>query len=162
LTRAKANIAGNFSRRTDSAASMQSNLAVDVSPARSRVEALYGAFARGDLQTVLETLDENVEWVNPGPEGIPCFGTHRGRDAVARNFFGFIGEQLEMRRFEPKSFLEDGNTVVVLLEQEATARRTGRSFTQSCAHVFTFRDGRVVRFQDFQNTHAVVAALQGT
>jgi ketosteroid isomerase-like protein len=45
------------------------------------VRDLYGAFARGDIDGVLDALDPDVDWV--APEEFPNGGDWRGRAAVA-------------------------------------------------------------------------------
>ena len=45
----------------------------------------YAAFGRGDIQSLLGMLSDNVEWQIPG-EGLPLSGTYRGRDGVGQFF----------------------------------------------------------------------------
>ena len=52
------------------------------------VQEAYASFGRGDIEALLGSLDENVEWVLPGEGLIPQAGTYRGRD-VWRVFFSF-------------------------------------------------------------------------
>lgn len=125
------------------------------------VKALYAAFGRGDVATVLGSLHPDILWVNPGPDRIAYFGEHRGRDAVARNVFGFLAENIDIRRLEPYAFLAEGERAVVLIKMEAVARRTGRGFAQDVAHVWMLSEGRPIRFHDFQNNYAIVEALEG-
>ena len=125
------------------------------------VQSLYAAFGRGDVSAVLEALDPNVVWTNPGPAEYSYFGTHQGRDAVLRNVFMFLAENVEMHAFEPREFFASGDKVVVLLHMEATVRRTKRRFAQEIAHAFTLKDGRPVLFHDFQNNYAIAEALRG-
>ena len=56
---------------------------------REAVQAMYDAFARGDLPAVLGGLDAQVEWIEP--EGAPYGGTFRGPDAVLQNVFMKLG-----------------------------------------------------------------------
>ena len=109
---------------------------------------------------MLAALDSNVEWINPGPASPTYFGTHRGPDAVARNIFGFLAEQLRFEVFEPREFFTSSDKVVVLLHTEAVAARSGTRVVNDVVHVFTFSAGKVVRFQDFQNSYALAEALR--
>jgi hypothetical protein len=52
------------------------------------VESLYDAFARGDLQYILERVTDDVEWVNEGPKSIPYAGKFSGRAGGAAIFRG--------------------------------------------------------------------------
>jgi ketosteroid isomerase-like protein len=44
----------------------------------------YAAFAAGDLETALSTLDDNIEWVVPGNSKLG--GTYRGKAEVTDHF----------------------------------------------------------------------------
>ncbi len=118
----------------------------------------YAAFGRGDVAAILELLTDDIEWIEPGPPDLlPAAGTHRGKDGVAR-FFATIGESLEIHRFEPHEFIAQGDHVVVLISSEATAKRTGRTVANHVAHVWTFKGGKLARFEAFSDTAAGVAA----
>ena len=123
------------------------------------VQAMYSAFARGDVPALVAAMDPQIEWQNPGSSQFPYFGTHLGPEAVTRNIFGFLAENLRFEKFEPKEFFSSADKVVVLLECEAVAVRTGKRVAQSVVHVFTLRAGKVLRFQDFQNSFALAQAL---
>lgn len=123
------------------------------------VQQAYAAFAKGDVAGILATLDANAVWDNPGPSSIAYFGSHRGHAAIASNIFGFLHENLQFSVFQPLKFFESGDTVAVLLDCEATVTRTGTQLKQAVVHLFTFAGGKVVRFQDFQNSWAIAKAL---
>jgi ketosteroid isomerase-like protein len=118
----------------------------------------YAAFGRGDVPAILELLADDVEWIEPGPSDlIPAAGTYRGKDEVVK-FFVALGENADIHRFEPHEFIAQGDHLVVLIHSEATVKRTGREVTNHLAHVWTFKGGKVARFEGFQDTAAVVAA----
>jgi ketosteroid isomerase-like protein len=124
------------------------------------VQAMYQAFGRGDLPAMVAFMDPDIEWHNPGPGEVAYFGTHRGTAAVSRNIFGFIAEHLRFEQFEPREFFSSGDKVAVLLDCVAVAAPSGKRVTQQVMHVFTLREQKVVRFQDFQNSYAVWDALR--
>ena len=118
----------------------------------------YAAFGRGDVPAILELLTDDIEWIEPGPaDVIPAAGTYRGKDEVA-GFFATLGEDVEIHKFEPHEFIAQGDHVVVLIFSEATVKRTGRKVTDHLAHVWTFEDGKLARFEVFSDTAAIVAA----
>lgn len=125
-----------------------------------KTRELYSYFGAGNIPALLAALDPDIVWVNPGPSDFAYFGSHRGPEAVAKNIFGFIAENLDFQLFEPRSMLADGDKVVVLIHAEAVARKTGRRIVQDIAHAFTFREGRPVHFHDYQDTAQIAAALR--
>ena len=118
----------------------------------------YYAFGRGDINTLLESFDEQVSWVTPGPPELATSGRRTGRQEVAE-FFVSVNELFDIQRFEPKDFLAQGDRVVVVGSETARARSTGNVIELDWVHVFTMRNGKVVAFQEFFDTAAVVAAL---
>jgi len=52
----------------------------------------------------------------------------------------------------PHDFVSEGDTVVALGDYSGTFKATGKSFTAPFAHVWTFRDGKVVSFQQHTDT----------
>ncbi len=43
------------------------------------IQKIYAAFARGDIQTILDNLTSDVEWTLEGPAIIPFAGKRNGR-----------------------------------------------------------------------------------
>jgi ketosteroid isomerase-like protein len=119
----------------------------------------YEAFGRGDIEGMLSLFDDNIEWVSPGPSDLPTAGTRRGRQQVAE-FFRAINEAFEIQQFEPKTFVAQGDRVVVLGEDTARVKATGKVLNESWAHAFVVRNGKVVSFQEYIDTAATVAEIR--
>ena len=119
----------------------------------------YEAFGRGDIDTLLSLLDENIEWVSPGPPELPTAGTRRGRQQVAE-YFKTLNEVFEIQRFEPKTFISDGDRVVVLGDDTSRINATGKIIDSDWAHVFTLAGGKVVSLHEYIDTAAVVLELR--
>ena len=130
--------------------SEQTNVAV--------VQQAYEAFGREDIPGVLDRLTEDVEWTLQGPSTIPFAGAHRGREGIAE-FFSLVGEALEFELFEPREFVAQGDTVVVLGYERSVAKATGRPLEQEWAHVYTLRDGKIATGRLFEDTAAEVVAF---
>jgi ketosteroid isomerase-like protein len=119
----------------------------------------YEAFGRGDLDTLLSLFDENIEWTTPGPPELPTAGTRRGPQQVAE-FFRLLDDVFEIQRFDPKTFISEGDRVVVLGDDTSRIKATGKVLDAQWAHVFTLKDGKVVSFLEYIDTAAVVAELR--
>ena len=68
------------------------------------VQALFAAFGRGDLASVLAALSDDIEWSVTGPREVAYAGTWRGREQVTQ-FFQTLGASVEMLQFEPREFI---------------------------------------------------------
>ncbi len=122
------------------------------------VRQAYEAFGSGDIPAMLGMLTDDVEFTMQGPPVLPYAGTHRGREGVAE-FFSLLGENLEFERFEPREFVAQGDTVVVLGDERSLVKSTGRAFEQKWAHVYTMRDGRCARGLFIEDTAAQLVAF---
>ena len=123
------------------------------------VKSGYEAFGRGDIQALLDLLDDNCAWISPGPsDKLPWAGAYKGKQQIV-NFFTQVGQNLEFSEFAPREFIEQGDTVVVLGVLTARAKKTGKTVKDEWAHVFKFSQGKVVSWQEYVDTAANVAAM---
>ena len=122
------------------------------------VQEGYGDFARGDVPTLLGKFAEDIEWVVPGSKINPLAGTYKGRNGVGE-FFRLLSERLELTAFEPRQFIAQGDTVVVLGRETGRVRSTGRTFQSEWAMAFTLRDGKIARYQEYYDTASLDAAF---
>jgi uncharacterized protein len=121
-------------------------------------QSAYEAFGRGDMAALAEVMAHDIEWVNPGdPADDPNAGTFKGKEAVL-GWFGGLASTLDFTTFEPREFIAQNDKVVSTVYAEATARDTGRALVNHEAHVWTFRDGKLVRVEIYLDTAAAAAA----
>ena len=121
------------------------------------VKRLYAAFGSGDLQSLLGVLDAGIEWVVPG--SAPWSGEGRGHAHVQR-FFQAFGTTASLKTFEPRSFVADGEQVVVLGYEEGTANKTGRDWKAHFTHVFTLAGGKITAHREYVDTQAIEDAFR--
>jgi ketosteroid isomerase-like protein len=119
----------------------------------------YAAFGRGDIAAVLQNVADDVEWILPGPADVPTAGTYRGKAAV-QTWFGTLAQTVAFERFEPYEFIAQADQVVVLVHVVGRVRQTNRTYTSEDAHLSTYRDGKLIRFQVYTDTAATAAAYQ--
>src|SRR5262245_19918883 len=120
---------------TESEMSEQQNLDI--------VRSLYAAFGRGDVEGILAQLDPEVSWRTPGGPDLPTGGLRQGVPAV-REFFGLLLNTFDVADFKPEDFLAASDKVVVLGTSREGPKGSGRFVDFRWAHVFTFRNGRIV------------------
>jgi uncharacterized protein len=99
------------------------------------VKGMYDSFARGDIQSVLETLDPNVEWTDA--EGFPTGGTYMGPQAVLENVIMPLGATWDGFQIHIDKLVDGGNDVVMLGTYTGTCKATGKSMRASAAHAWT-------------------------
>jgi ketosteroid isomerase-like protein len=121
-----------------------------MNPNTEIARALYAAFAVGDVPTVLGGMAPDIRWTEAA--GGPYGGVSHGPDAVLANVFMKLGTEWDGFTAVPHDFVSEGDTVVALGDYSGTFKATGKSFTAPFAHVWTFRDGKVVSFQQHTDT----------
>lgn len=123
------------------------------------VQAIYTAFGRGDVAAILAMLAEDVSWLGTEAPELPYSGALHGRAGVER-FFAGIGGSIEVTSFEPKTFLADGDAVMVTGAWAGKVRATGKPFQARWAMRWVIRDGKVASYEGFEDTAIVAAALR--
>ena len=123
------------------------------------VQQAYQDFQNGDIQGVLGTLSEDVEWVTTQLSGVPVGGTYHGVEEAGQ-FFSSLGDSQEPRHFEPREFVAQGEKVVALGHYAWHVKSTGREWESDFVLVFSVREGKIVRFQEYTNTAAIAEAFR--
>ena len=137
-----------------SCAQKQEEAPQDTSPtAVDRVEALYNAFAEGNVESVLAGLAEDVEWNEA--EGFIYYGNgpYVGKDAVLNGVFGRIGAEWEYWNLVDRTMTAMGdNGVLATGRYQAKHKSTGKLLDAQFAHVWTMQDTLVKSFQQYTDT----------
>ena len=128
------------------------------------VQEIYAAFGRGDVQTILNNLADNVDWdyaYRHAPNPLPWLQPQRGKEGAA-GFFKSLQDHLEVHRFAVKALAEGAGLVVALFDIECTVRQTGKRFLeQDEAHVWYFNEAsKVVRFRHCADTYQQAMAYK--
>ena len=118
---------------------------------QENVETLRGgfdAFARGDVDDVLERLEPDVDW-SPAIGPILGVETVRGREALRRCTRDLF-EGFDQFGAEPLS-IEDlgGEYVLVMVRYTGRGQSSGIEMDMTSASLYRMRDGKVVTMRDY-------------
>lgn len=105
------------------------------------VRRAYAAFNAADVDTLIETFDENASWHTPGKS--PVAGVAKGRDAVFEQFGKYGGETGSTFKATLKDVLSSDSGHVVGIHHN-TATRDGKKLDTYCCIVFKLEDGRII------------------
>jgi uncharacterized protein len=123
------------------------------------VQRAYEAFSRGDMDTLMALMTDDIDWrFNASKSDMPYGGHYSGKAEVAR-WFQMLAENDEIQQFEPREFLEGPNHVTVLGWERVRPRPNGRPFDSDWVHVFKVRGDKVCRWIGTADTAARTAAL---
>ena len=121
------------------------------------LKAHYAASARKDIAGMLAPFDPHVEWTEMA--GFPYAGTYHGPEGVKENVFFRIGAEWDGYDALPDAFIDGGDTVAVTGLYQGTYKATGKFMQARFVHVWTFQDGRAVKFEQFTDTLKVREAM---
>jgi uncharacterized protein len=110
------------------------------------VRDLYEAASRRDLDALFRLAHADMEW-ETDPR-LPNAGIYRGREEIQ----GFMEDQaapFDRTVFEPERLIASGEHVVALLRIRRRLRDSTAEIDLRIAHIWTIREGKVVRGQAF-------------
>jgi ketosteroid isomerase-like protein len=114
-----------------------------------------GSFLAALPELIAQTCDPEIEWVeDPQRADRQVYRGHAGvRESWERwleNFDEFGGEVERM--------IDSGDKVLVLLRERARGSLSGATISQRLYAVFTFRAGKIVRYEEFYDKPAAFEA----
>jgi ketosteroid isomerase-like protein len=116
-----------------------------------------GLYDRDPDRIVHEFATPDIEFINP-PEAVEP-GTRRRRAQVAQALRS-SSELFDWRRHEVHELFELEDAVVAAVSFRACIRGSGAELVQEEAHTWTFRDGRIVRFEGGRDLSAALEAAR--
>ncbi len=128
------------------------------------VSAIYEAFGKGDVPTILSHLSEDVVWEAWADNwaqkaGVPWMAPRRGREG-ALEFFKVVG-QFDVKDFRILSIMAGNNQVAVEFVFEAVVPGGGH-YRDEEMHLWTFNDqGQVIRLRHYLDTAKHIAVAGG-
>ena len=118
------------------------------------IDGLIDAWNRRDLDAALERMHPQCE-VRP----IEATETLRGHDGVATAFRDWF-EAFEEFSIEPEDRIAHGDRVLVRVRQRARGKGSGLEIEERFYQLFTLRDGKVFRFEEFSEEAEAHRALE--
>jgi uncharacterized protein len=127
------------------------------------VQAIYEAFGKGDVETILGFCAEDVRWEEWDDNfaqnaGVPAMAARRGKAGVLE-FFQVVGG-FDIKDFQVLSVMEGPNQVAAEIVIDAVTP-TGQ-YRDEEVHLWTFDDaGKIVRLRHYVDTakHMKAAAV---
>jgi ketosteroid isomerase-like protein len=116
------------------------------------VQGMYDAFGTGDIAGVIAALHPQIEWLEAESFIYADGNPYIGPNAVLEGVFTRIGTEWDNFTVSPKEILDAGETIVGHGYYSGTYKKTGKQVRAQFAHLFTFRDGKIVKFQQYTDT----------
>ncbi len=118
----------------------------------NRVRGMYEAFGRGDIPVIIDALDPEVEWWEAESFIYADNNPYVSSQAVLTGVFMRLGAEWDGFTVTPKEVLDAGDTAIGHGYYSGTYKPTGKQVRAQFAHFFSFRDGKIVKFQQYTDT----------
>lgn len=116
------------------------------------VRDVYKAFDLGDISAVLATFDKGIVWNEAENMNYADHNPYIGPHAVLAGVFARIPLDVCDFSVNAATFIDAGETIVVEGRYQGKWIRTGKMVDAQFAHVWEFKDGLAVRFQQYTDT----------
>ena len=122
-----------------------------------RLQLLYGEWAQGDYSRS-DIFGPVMEFETFGMGDPMRADSYEGFVALMREWLSAWERPLTVR---PEKFIESGDRILVMINWTGKGRGSGAQIEGSGAHLWTFRDGLVVRYEVYRDRDEARAALEG-
>lgn len=116
------------------------------------IEAAYAAFGNNDPSVLFGAMDPAITWNEA--EGTPFAdgNPYQGPQKIGESVFARIVGSIDNFSAVPVSFIDGGDHVVVTGRYGGTIKSTGTRFDAQFCHIYGFKNGKVVTFQQYTDT----------
>ncbi len=129
------------------------------------VQAIYEAFGKNDLATILQHMADDVQWEvwadnTAQKSGVPWLQAQQGKQGVMVFFQTFV-QLTVLKDLQVLSLMEGGNQVAVEFVIEYDVPSTGGHVRDEEMHLWSFNAaGKVTRLRHYTDTAKHMAAAK--
>jgi hypothetical protein len=99
------------------------------------------------------------EWTEAA--GFPYAGTYHSMEEVGKNVFARLATESDGYRAEVDQFYDAGDTIIVTGRYLGTYKKSGGVMDAVFAHIWNFKDGKIVKYTQNVDTKKVWDAIEG-
>jgi ketosteroid isomerase-like protein len=116
------------------------------------IKAAYAAFGRNDPSVLFGAMDPAITWNEAEGHPLADRNPYVGPQAIGEGVFGRLLAALDNFTAVPDTFIDGGEYVVVLGRYGGTFKHSDAVLDAQFCHVYHFRDGKAVTFQQYTDT----------
>ena len=124
------------------------------------INGIYASFAAGDIESFLGALDAEVVWMEA--EGFPYADNNPyiGPEAVLNGVLARVGADWDGFTIVEVQLHDMANDMVLATNRyHGTNKKTGKTLNAQAAHLWTLKDGKIVKFQQYIDTKHVAEVI---
>ena len=103
-------------------------------------------------------LAADASWTEA--QGFPYAGTYFGFDAIKRHVFDRLVTEWSDYKVSIDGYVDNQDHVVAYGTYSGTYRATQQSFSARVAHLWTLKQGKIIRFEQFVDSASVWSAIK--
>lgn len=115
------------------------------------IQKAFQDFLQGNIQGILDSCDDKIEWASYKNPDVPVSGTFYGKEGV-QDFFTALAKYIDYKGFEPREYISQGDTVMVLGHHTGLVKQTGKTFDHDWCMHFKLKNGKVAYYFVFVDT----------
>ena len=115
------------------------------------IQQAFQDFLQGNIRGVIDSCDDSVEWGSYKNPEIPTARMFYGKEGV-QEFFTAITNNIDYKVFDPREFIAQGDTVMVLGHHSGMVKKTGKSFDHDWCMHFKIKNEKVTYYFVFVDT----------
>lgn len=124
------------------------------------IQRVYAAFNRADIPAVLDEFSPNVRWIAADHSPLADHSPYCGLAAVREGVFLRISQNFERLTVRVDEIFAAEDRVVALGYYDGLLKSKAKSFQAQVAHLWTIAAGKVVKFQQYVDTHQLAEAAK--
>jgi hypothetical protein len=123
------------------------------------IRAVYAAFQRGDIPAVLAAMAPDIVWNEAENFPYADNNPYVGPDAILAGVFARLGGEWDGFAVKEEDLIDAGDTIVTLGRYGGAPKATGKKINAQFAHVWRFKNGKIVAFQQYTDTLQAMLAM---
>ena len=123
------------------------------------IQSIYKGDAEQIAKNLQSALAPRFEWIEAA--GFPYAGTYHSMEEVGKNVFARLATEWDGYRAEVDKFYDAGDTIIVTGRYLGTYKKSGGVMDAVFAHIWNFKDGKIVKYTQNVDTKKVWDAIEG-
>jgi len=123
------------------------------------IRGVYAAFQKGDIPSVLAAMAPDIVWNEAENFPYADKSPYVGPDAILHGVFARLGDEWNGFSVKEEDLIDAGDTIVTLGRYGGAPKATGKKINAQFAHVWRFKNGKIVSFQQYTDTLQTMLAM---
>jgi len=116
------------------------------------ITAAYAAFGRNDPSVLFGAMDPAIAWNEAEGNPLADRNPYIGPQAIGEGVFGRLLAAIDNFTAVPTTIIDGGDHIVAVGRYRGTIKATGAALDSQFCHVYSFRNGKAVTFQQYTDT----------